>query len=200
MALRILLGARALCTQHASRVLGACHPIGKRLYASDGTRDGDGDKTKEKDDARKRSDVEWRARLTPLEYSVLRRGGTEPPFTNKYDTVYPTEGHFACKGCGNPLYSWESKFSSGCGWPAFDKAYEGTVRTRVDSSHGMTRWEILCAECDGHLGHVFTGEGYTPTSQRHCVNSVSIEHREDSVDRPETPFDFAAYPNGKDVN
>lgn len=151
-------------------------------------------------DARKKSDQEWRAALSPLEYDVLRCGGTERPFTGEYTAFYPDSGHFACKGCETPLYSAQSKFESSCGWPAFDKAYAGSVRLHVDSSHGMTRWEILCAGCDGHLGHVFSGERYTETSQRHCVNSVSVIYGPDPVDQDETAFDFAQYGDGKDTN
>lgn len=151
-------------------------------------------------DGKKRSDPEWRGALSPLEYDVLRQAGTERPFTGEHTSVFPSSGHYACKGCGTALYSSESKFEASCGWPAFDKAYKGTVRVRLDSTHGMTRWEILCAACDGHLGHVFTGEGYTPTSQRHCVNSVSMVYTEDEVESPETAFDFAAYGSGTDTN
>ena len=78
-------------------------------------------------------------------------------------------------GCGHPLYSASAKFGSGCGWPAFDKCYSGSVKTIEDNTFGMKRIEILCSNCDGHLGHVFEGEGFTPTNERHCVNSVSIK-------------------------
>ena len=119
---------------------------------------------------------EWRAQLTPFEYKVLREKGTEPR-GGEYDGFYPKagEGHFVCRGCKNPLYSAEAKFKSGCGWPAFDKCYKGGVKTIEDNSYGMRRIEILCARCDGHLGHVFVGEGMTKTNERHCVNSASVK-------------------------
>jgi len=122
-----------------------------------------------------KSEAEWRAELTPQQYQVLRQKGTEPPRTGKYDKFYPKEGYFVCAGCRNPLYSAAAKFDSGCGWPAFDKCYKGSVRTEIDGSLFMRRIEILCAKCDGHLGHVFEKEGFTPTMERHCVNSVSVD-------------------------
>ena len=97
--------------------------------------------------------------------------------SGEYDGFYPKagEGHFVCRGCKNPLYSAEAKFKSGCGWSAFDKCYKGGVKTIEDNSYGMRRIEILCARCDGHLGHVFVGEGMTKTNERHCVNSASVK-------------------------
>eukprot|EP00854_Cymbomonas_tetramitiformis_P029971 gene29971-37413_t len=94
--------------------------------------------------------------------------------TGEYNDFAPDTGHFCCAGCNNPLYSVSSKFDSGCGWPAFDKCYEGALAIQVDNTLGMRRVEILCAKCDGHLGHVFEGERATPTNERHCVNSVSV--------------------------
>mmetsp|Transcript_587 Transcript_587/g.701 ORF Transcript_587/g.701 Transcript_587/m.701 type:complete len:264 (-) Transcript_587:40-831(-) len=123
-----------------------------------------------------KSDAEWKQELTSAQYRVLRRKGTEPAGTGEYDRFYPIKGYFVCAGCGNPLYSAESKFKSGCGWPAFDKCYNSSVRTEVDNTLGMRRIEILCAKCDGHLGHVFEGERFTPTNERHCVNSVSVKY------------------------
>jgi peptide-methionine (R)-S-oxide reductase len=132
-----------------------------------------------------KSDAEWKKELTSQQYQVLRLKGTEPARTGEYDKFYPSEGHFVCAGCGNPLYSAESKFNSGCGWPAFDKCYEGSVGTNVDNSFGMRRVEIVCAKCDGHLGHVFENEGFTPTAERHCVNSVSVKYVEGKCDQNE---------------
>jgi peptide-methionine (R)-S-oxide reductase len=122
------------------------------------------------------TDEEWRSRLSPFEYNVLRQKGTEPR-GGEYDKFYPAagEGFFACRACHAPLYSAAAKFSSGCGWPAFDKCYKGSVNTFTDSSHGMQRIEITCATCGGHLGHVFQGERMTATNERHCVNSVSVK-------------------------
>ncbi|KAJ9464254.1 Peptide methionine sulfoxide reductase B5 [Diplonema papillatum] len=127
-----------------------------------------------------KSDDEWRKQLTDQEYRVLRKGDTDRPHSGEYDTVLPKTGYFQCRGCGAPLYSAASKFKCGCGWPAFDKAYKGFVAVKEDVSHGMRRTEVLCQACDGHLGHVFMGEGLTNTNQRHCVNSSSITY----VDKP----------------
>eukprot|EP00040_Diaphanoeca_grandis_P020942 m.111380 g.111380 ORF g.111380 m.111380 type:complete len:236 (-) comp28117_c0_seq2:122-829(-) len=120
------------------------------------------------------TDFEWRAALSPLEYDVLRDKGTEPARSGEYDDFTAPSGHFACRGCAAPLYSAQSKFESGCGWPAFDKCYTGSVVTKTDLAYGMVRIEIMCANCGGHLGHVFRGERYTESNQRHCVNSLSI--------------------------
>lgn len=119
------------------------------------------------------TEAEWKQKLSAAEYRVLREKGTERAGTGEYDKFYPKgDSHFACRGCGNALYSAEAKFDSGCGWPAFDKCYKGAVKTKTDVTFGMRRVEILCAKCDGHLGHVFEGERMTPTNERHCVNSV----------------------------
>ena len=122
------------------------------------------------------TDAEWKAALSDFEYKVLRNKGTEPR-GGEYDAFYPKpkEGYFACRGCMHPLYSAEAKFKSGCGWPAFDKCYKDAVEITPDNSHGMVRIEITCANCAGHLGHVFVGEQMTETNERHCVNSVSVK-------------------------
>ena len=121
-------------------------------------------------------DTEWRERLTQLEYHVLREGGTEAPFVGEYtDTV--DEGTYACRGCGAELFRSDTKFSSHCGWPSFFAPLaEDRVRYLEDRSlPGRPRVEVRCATCDGHLGHVFEGEGYeTPTDLRYCINSVSL--------------------------
>jgi peptide-methionine (R)-S-oxide reductase len=121
------------------------------------------------------SEKEWEAKLTPAEYEVLRKKGTERPYTGEYDKFYPKEGYFACRACGNPLYTFQAKFDSGCGWPAFDKCIKGSIATHTDNSLFSTRTEIVCAKCGGHQGHVFEGEHLTDTNERHCVNSVSIK-------------------------
>eukprot|EP01001_Neometanema_parovale_P012805 NODE_9126_length_661_cov_106.752788_g8862_i0.p1 GENE.NODE_9126_length_661_cov_106.752788_g8862_i0~~NODE_9126_length_661_cov_106.752788_g8862_i0.p1 ORF type:complete len:147 (-),score=31.66 NODE_9126_length_661_cov_106.752788_g8862_i0:153-593(-) len=123
-----------------------------------------------------KSEEEWKKELAPKEFEVLRQKGTEAR-GGEYDSFYPAEGegYFACRGCKAPLYSAAAKFKSGCGWPAFDKCYQGAIKTVVDNTHGMRRVEILCAACDGHMGHVFEGEHMTPTNERHCVNSVSVK-------------------------
>lgn len=121
-----------------------------------------------------RTDEEWRVRLTPEEFHVLREAGTERPWTGEYvDTK--TQGVYHCRACGLELFSSDTKFDSHCGWPSFDDAIPGRVKEIEDRSLGMARTEIRCARCDSHLGHVFHGEGFTPKDTRHCVNSVSIK-------------------------
>ena len=126
------------------------------------------------------------SQLDKTSFQVLRKKGTEPAGTGEYDKFFPKEGHFVCKGCGNPLYSAQSKFNSGCGWPAFDKCYKGALITETDMTFGMKRVEIMCGACDGHLGHVFENEGFSPTMERHCVNSVSVLYKEGP---PPTPLE-----------
>lgn len=126
-------------------------------------------------DFRKLTDEQWRERLTPEEFAVLRRAGTEAPFKGEY-TDTEAEGVYACKGCGAELFRSTEKFHSHCGWPSFfDPKDSDAVITRVDDSLGMRRIEVLCAQCEGHLGHVFEGEGYpTPTDLRYCINSIAL--------------------------
>ncbi|MEH0819699.1 MULTISPECIES: peptide-methionine (R)-S-oxide reductase MsrB [unclassified Micromonospora] len=120
-----------------------------------------------------RTEEEWRVRLSPQEFRVLREAGTEPPWTGEYvDTKTP--GVYHCRACGLELFSSDTKFDSHCGWPSFDDAIPGRVKEIEDRSLGMSRTEIRCARCDSHLGHVFHGEGFTPKDTRHCVNSLSI--------------------------
>ncbi|MEV4478529.1 peptide-methionine (R)-S-oxide reductase MsrB [Micromonospora coxensis] len=120
-----------------------------------------------------RTEDEWRVRLTPEEFRVLREAGTERPWTGEYvDTKTP--GVYHCRACGAELFRSDDKFDSHCGWPSFDDAIPGAVKEIPDHTLGMTRVEIRCARCDSHLGHVFEGEGFTPKDTRHCVNSLSI--------------------------
>ncbi|WP_416900517.1 peptide-methionine (R)-S-oxide reductase MsrB [Micromonospora echinospora] len=120
-----------------------------------------------------RTEDEWRVRLSPEEFRVLRQAGTERPWTGEYvDTKTP--GVYHCRACGVELFSSDTKFDSHCGWPSFDDALPGRVKEIPDNTLGMRRTEIRCARCDSHLGHVFHGEGFTPKDTRHCVNSVSI--------------------------
>ncbi|MEN8207924.1 MAG: bifunctional methionine sulfoxide reductase B/A protein [Candidatus Fermentibacteria bacterium] len=121
--------------------------------------------------------------LTPEEEYVILHGGTESPFTGEYVDTFEN-GVYTCRRCGVPLFMSDSKFSAHCGWPAFDLAIEGAVETRPDRDGRRT--EILCASCGGHLGHVFTGEGFTERNTRHCVNSISMDFI--SADRIGTVF------------
>ncbi|CAK1354202.1 hypotheticalsprotein [Cercospora beticola] len=126
-----------------------------------------------------KTDQEWQAQLNKEQFRILREKGTEAPFTGKYDKHMPEAGVYTCAGCSAPLYKANHKFKSGCGWPAFFDAVPGAVTRHTDRTFGMERTEIVCSNCGGHLGHVFKGEGYqTPTDERHCVNSVSIQFNE----------------------
>jgi len=113
--------------------------------------------------------------LTADEKYVIEQKGTEAAGTGKYDKFYPTEGYFACRKCGSPIYSHQAKFNSRCGWPAFDKCYTDSIKAKPEDD-GTGRVEITCATCGGHLGHVFTGEGFTATDERHCANSRSLQY------------------------
>lgn len=122
---------------------------------------------------------EWRKQLTDEEYRILRKKGTEMPHTGKYNLHF-AEGVYLCKGCGTQLFESNSKFESHCGWPSFDEAIDGTIEYVRDTSFGMLRTEILCANCGGHLGHVFD-DGPTETGIRYCVNSASIDFNADKL-------------------
>jgi peptide-methionine (R)-S-oxide reductase len=123
-----------------------------------------------------KSEREWREQLSPEEYHVLREAGTERPFTGEY-TDTKTVGVYSCRACGAELFRSDTKFESHCGWPSFFTPLAGgAVIERVDRSMGMARTEVICGNCQSHLGHVFAGEGYdTPTDLRYCINSVSLK-------------------------
>lgn len=122
-----------------------------------------------------KTDAEWKAELSPAEYQVLRKSGTERPFSSSFETD-PTVGVYSCRACGSELFRSETKFDAHCGWPAF---YAPLAEDRVDyiedRSIGGVRTEVRCARCGSHLGHVFEGEGFgTPTDQRFCINGVAL--------------------------
>lgn len=121
------------------------------------------------------TEEQWRERLTPEEYRVLREAGTEAPGIGEYVNT-TAEGVYRCRACGEELFRSTAKFDAHCGWPSFFTPMAGDkVIERLDRSHGMRRTEVLCANCGSHLGHVFAGEGYdTPTNLRYCINSISL--------------------------
>ncbi len=121
-----------------------------------------------------KTDAEWKAQLSEVEYEVLRNKGTERAFTGEYWNHFE-KGKYVCAACENDLFLSQTKFESDCGWPSFDKAIEGSVIYKKDTSFGMTRTEVMCAKCNGHLGHVFDDGPRETTGQRFCTNSVSVK-------------------------
>lgn len=120
------------------------------------------------------TEAEWREKLTPEQYHVLREGGTERAFTGKYEKN-KAEGLYKCAGCGLPLFESDTKYNSGSGWPSFTApAAQQNVDMHQDTSHGMVRTEVTCARCSGHLGHVFP-DGPGPEGLRYCINSASLD-------------------------
>lgn len=124
-----------------------------------------------------KTDDQWRRELTPEQFRILRQKGTERPFTGAYND-FKGKGTFVCAGCGAPLFETATKYNSGCGWPSFTApAAPDAVAEHRDHSHGMERVEVTCANCGGHLGHVFP-DGPAPTGERYCINSVSLDFKE----------------------
>lgn len=139
-------------------------------------------------------DTEWKEKLTPEQYRILRKAGTERPFGEVYSTFKKQGlGKYVCAGCDTELFSSNEKFDSKCGWPSFyDPSKAKNVKTSVDYHLGYPRTEVLCAVCDGHLGHVFTGEGFdTPTDKRYCINGTVLKfipaESADSEEKPKKP-------------
>jgi peptide-methionine (R)-S-oxide reductase len=120
-----------------------------------------------------KTDEEWRKTLTPEQYNVLRKHGTEPAFTSPLDKNYE-HGTYDCAACGQPLFSSETKYHSGTGWPSFYQPIPGAIATTVDNSFMMTRTEVHCSRCGGHLGHVFD-DGPAPTGKRYCMNGIAMK-------------------------
>ncbi|MDB5177915.1 MAG: Peptide methionine sulfoxide reductase [Candidatus Saccharibacteria bacterium] len=124
-----------------------------------------------------KSDAEWKKGLTDEQYHVLREKGTEAPFSGEYDLTFDP-GTYSCAACGTVLFDSDKKFDAHCGWPSFYDAKPGSVEFHTDDSLGMSRTEVTCATCGGHLGHVFEGEGLDiPTDQRYCINSLSLKFK-----------------------
>src|ERR1700753_4001829 len=120
-----------------------------------------------------KTEDEWRVRLSPAEFKVLRQDGTEAPFVGEY-TDTKTKGVYRCRACGAKLFDSVTKFDSHCGWPSFDEAIPGTIEYIEDRSHGMVRTEVRCANCDSHLGQRFDGERLTDKTARYCITSISL--------------------------
>jgi len=123
----------------------------------------------------KKDENYWKKKLTPEQYAVLREKGTEAPFSGKFYKNFE-KGMYVCGACGQELFPSDTKFDSDCGWPSFDKSISGNVVLSEDKSHGMSRTEVLCGNCNSHLGHIFD-DGPTDTGKRFCINSISLDFK-----------------------
>ncbi len=161
-----------LFTLFFSTFLFACNNS-KQLSTDNGLNTNLTQNTMTNKDSLPKTDAEWKAKLSEEEYHVLREKGTERPYSGEYETNWDS-GTYVCKGCGIELFSSTTKFDAGCGWPSFYKSIDSSkVKEITDNSHGMRRIEVVCANCGGHLGHVFN-DGPEPTGLRYCINSVSL--------------------------
>ena len=129
-----------------------------------------------------KTDEEWKAELSTMEYNVLRKAATERPFSSPLNDV-KEPGTFVCAACGNPLYETKHKFESGTGWPSFDRAIEGSLAFSSDRKLGYKRDEALCGKCGGHLGHIFNDGPRETTGMRHCINGVALEFIPDNTEK-----------------
>jgi peptide-methionine (R)-S-oxide reductase len=120
-----------------------------------------------------KTEAEWQSTLTPEQFRVLRQHGTERAFTSPLDKSYES-GTYVCAGCGQPLFASETKYNSGTGWPSFNQPLDGAIATSIDRSWFMTRTEVHCSRCGGHLGHVFD-DGPKPTGKRYCMNGAALK-------------------------
>ena len=130
-----------------------------------------------------KNNANWKDKLTPEQYQVLVEKGTEAPFSGEYDSVFDP-GTYTCAACGAELFDSKTKFDAHCGWPSFDREIAGgKITTKVDTSHGMIRTEIMCGKCGSHLGHLFD-DGPTETGMRYCVNSISLDFKKGEPKKP----------------